>query len=55
MKRLEVGRTGGFSGMVARYCDVDDAARGDVARKEDGGEFDLARKAKSISGCSQLI
>ena len=29
--------------MVARYCDVDNAAGGDVVRKEDGREFDLVK------------
>ena len=35
--------------MVARYCDVDDAAGGNVVREEYGREFDLVRGTVSIS------
>lgn len=31
----------GFSGMVTRYCNVDDATGCDVVWEEDGGKFDL--------------
>lgn len=43
LQGLEFRCAGGFSAMVARYCDIDDAARGDIVGEENGREFDLAR------------